>query len=134
MIFRFDSQTLTLQVDFDADMTCVKETVSKRLGIPAADLAFLFQNSELNDGMTLNDLEVSPTDWICAEQKSNPARAPADAAAPSVKDISCVLLIGVVPRLMKFKLETTQTVADLERLGILRWNLWLRMRLTRTGA
>jgi hypothetical protein len=48
--------------------------------------------------------------------------APVPAAA-SINGISCILLIEVIPRLVRLKLETTKTLADLERQVAAKWEL-----------
>jgi serine/threonine protein kinase len=85
MKFVFDSQLITISVDFDSAIAAVKEVVSEWIEIPATDLDLLYGDSEIDDEMTLNDLEISPSDFITIVPHSTPeAEAPASAGVSEV--------------------------------------------------
>jgi hypothetical protein len=131
MKFVIDSQSITISVDFDSAIAAVKEVVSELIGIPATDLDLLYCKSEIDDDMTLNDLEVLPSDFITIVSHTAPAppaAAPAPAAPPStppgaVLQLRVILLLGIIPRMALFRKDAGQTLADLAPDVAEKWEL-----------
>jgi hypothetical protein len=84
----------------------------------------LFFHAEVDDSLTLDEFEVSPTDIfdiqvIGASAPPTPAAAP----APVLKELAVILLLGFIPRLANFRFDPNKTLADFAPEVIKKWDL-----------
>jgi hypothetical protein len=116
MAFVLDSQRLVIPVNFDAPMAGVKESVSVVISVPTDDFCLSFDKSQLDDDMTLTDLEVTLDDEIDIVRTAPVAvrdLPPAPAAVSPLRELRVILLLGVIPRNTTIKIEATKTLGDL---------------------
>jgi hypothetical protein len=124
MRFVFNSQSLLISVDFDLPISQIKEVISKQVGIPVVDLDLLSDGATIDDEMTLNDLDVSPSSFIeiaCSGGGDIPV--PRSTSPSTPRELRVILLLGVIPRGALFQKDATQTLADLLPEVITKWDI-----------
>jgi hypothetical protein len=125
--FEFYGKKTRLAVDFDLPVSRLKSTLVGRIERlpPPAAFSLYFGNSEMDEEMTINDLEPSPTDCITIVGSNLPRRVSSGPLAPVAPvmapsppppaelDIRILLLLGVVPRSSRFKVSPETTAGQL---------------------
>jgi hypothetical protein len=124
-IFYFNGHPYSLVVDYDIPMKEIKERISVVLGggIPAEQLVLLWEGAEMDDDMTLSDVDYGPESApLNVQEKGEPAgrtiqppppvaaplpvadAPPTVAAPPPVATVTYLigLELGIVPRFTKF--------------------------------
>jgi hypothetical protein len=118
MLFIFDSQRLSISVDFDAPIGRVKESVSARISIPATAFSLHFHGSELDDDMTIKDIITSEKDYLTIHQTIDLKAAPSG----GLRELRVVFLVGIIPRNTLIKIEASKTLRDLLPLVLAKFN------------